>query len=88
MRALRTSITYVKGVHNIKMGSTYEHTFITEKDTFGLVDPTANAPCLNASGNANTNPLLTNPANCTGGLMVNDGQGSAPAFIPILAAMT
>jgi hypothetical protein len=82
---LRTSITYVKGVHNMKMGSTYEHTFITEKDSFGLVDPTANAPCLNADGSADTNPLLANPANCTGGLMVNNGQGSVPAFIPILA---
>ncbi len=81
----RTSVTYVKGVHNMKMGSTYEHTFITEKDTFGLVDPTANAPCLNADGTADTNPLLTNPANCTGGLLVNNGQGSVPAFIPTLA---
>jgi hypothetical protein len=81
----RTSLAYVKGVHNMKMGSTYEHTFITEKDNFGLVDPTANAPCLNANGTADANPLLTNPANCTGGLLVNNGQGSAPAFIPILA---
>ncbi len=45
----------------------YEHTFITEKDSFGLVDPTGNAPCLNADGSPDTNPLLTNPANCTGG---------------------
>jgi len=81
----RTSVSYVKGIHNLKIGSTYEHTFITERDAFGLVDPTANAPCLNADGTADTNPLLTNPANCGNGLQANVGQGSVPAFIPILA---
>jgi hypothetical protein len=33
-------LSYIKGIHNIKAGITYEHTFITEKDSFGLVDPT------------------------------------------------
>ena len=64
---------------------TYEHTFLTERDAFGLVDPTANAPCLNADGSAYTDPLLTDPANCTGALQPNLGQGSVPAFIPLLA---
>ncbi len=81
----RTSLSYVKGIHNIKTGLEYEHTFITERDSFGLVDPTANAPCLNADGSADTNPLLTNPAACRGVLQPNLGQGSVPAFIPILA---
>jgi hypothetical protein len=81
----RTSVAYVKGIHNVKTGATYEHTFITERDAFGLVDPTANAPCLNPDGSADTNPLLTNPAGCNGGLLPNLGQGSVPAFIPILA---
>jgi len=81
----RTSLSYIKGIHNIKVGAQYEHTFITERDAFGLVDPTANAPCLNPDGSANTNPLLTDPAGCSGGLQANIGQGSVPAFIPILA---
>ncbi len=81
----RTSLSYVKGVHSLKFGLQYEQTFLTEKDRFGLVDPTANAPCLNADGSADTNPLLTNPANCKGVLTPNVGQGSVPAFIPILA---
>jgi hypothetical protein len=81
----RTSLSYVKGIHNIKIGAQYEQTLLTEDDSFGLVDPTANAPCLNPDGSADTNPSLTNPANCTGGLQVNNGQGSVPAFIPILA---
>ena len=59
-------MSYVKGIHNIKIGAQYEHTFITERDTFGMVDPTANAPCLNADGSPDTNPTLTNPSGCTG----------------------
>ncbi len=81
----RTSYSWISHTHNIKIGSTYEHTFITEKDAFGLVDPTANAPCVNADGSADTNPLLTDPAACTGVLQPNVGQGQVPAFIPLLA---
>src|SRR6202522_2651964 len=75
----RASVSYVSGIHNIKVGVQYEHTFITERDTFGLVDPTANAPCLNANGSPDTNPTLTNPSNCNGTLQQN------PNFIPLLA---
>ena len=56
-----TSMSYVKGVHNIKIGAQYEHTFLTERDNFGLVDPTVNAPCLNADGSPDTDPTLTDP---------------------------
>ena len=80
----RTSLAYVKGIHNIKLGATYQETFLTENDAFALVDPTANAPCVNPNGTADTNPLLTDPANCGAGLQANVGQGSVPAFIPIL----
>jgi Carboxypeptidase regulatory-like domain/TonB-dependent Receptor Plug Domain len=37
---VRSSVSYVKGIHNVKGGVTYEHTFLTERDTFGIVDPT------------------------------------------------
>jgi Carboxypeptidase regulatory-like domain/TonB-dependent Receptor Plug Domain len=47
---LRSSISYVRGVNNIKAGITYEQTFLNENDRLGIVDPTLNAPCLNASG--------------------------------------
>jgi outer membrane receptor for monomeric catechols len=29
----------VKGIHNIKAGATYEQTFLTENDAFGIVNP-------------------------------------------------
>jgi len=35
----RASISYVKGIHNFKAGITVEHTFLTEDDLFGVVDP-------------------------------------------------
>ncbi len=75
---LRGEINYVKGINNIKAGVTFEHTFLTEDDSFGIVDPTANAVCLNGNGSPYTGPGITNPANCTGALSVN------PAFVPLL----
>jgi len=35
----RASISYVKGVHNFKAGVTYQHTFLTEDEHLGVVDP-------------------------------------------------
>jgi Carboxypeptidase regulatory-like domain len=63
---VRSDLSYVKGIHNLKAGVTYEHTFLTENDKIGIVDPTflglfnqldssGNAipgtTCLNANGN-------------------------------------
>jgi hypothetical protein len=36
---LRTDVSYVKGIHNIKAGSTFQHTFLTENFNFGITDP-------------------------------------------------
>jgi hypothetical protein len=36
---LRSDISYVKGIHNIKAGVTYQQTFVTENDTLATVDP-------------------------------------------------
>jgi hypothetical protein len=87
----RASWSYVNGINNIKVGLQYEQTFLTERDAFGLVDPTGNAPCLNANLTPDTDPLLTNPAACTGNLLPNTGEGffsngdTVPAFNPLLA---
>ncbi len=56
---LRSDISYVKGIHNIKAGVTYEQTFLTENDGFGIVDPTflpgltdaGGVPCFNTVTN-------------------------------------
>jgi hypothetical protein len=76
---LRASVSYVNGIHNLKAGVIYENTILTEKDAFGIVDPTANAVCLNADGSFYTGAGLTDPAQCTGPLTPN------PSFNPLLA---
>jgi hypothetical protein len=65
---LRSSISYVKGINNIKAGVTYEQTFLNENDHLGIVDPTLNAPCLTLSTAADPNvPVqgFTDPSQCS-----------------------
>ncbi len=87
---IRSEISYVRGINNIKAGIVYQQTFLTENDHFGIVDPTFNAVCLNADGSPNTSFNVTAPAQCGGPLnpggSVNTGQAPpTPAFNPILA---
>src|ERR1700722_12119056 len=47
---LRSDISYVKGIHNIKADITYEQTFLTENDKFGIIDPTLVENTTNPDG--------------------------------------
>jgi hypothetical protein len=78
----RATVSYVKGIHNIKAGVDYEQTFLDEHDHFGIVDPTYNAVCLNADGSFDTNPGITDPAECGG--VANPGGSMNPGFLPLL----
>ena len=49
----RASLSYVKGINNIKAGVSYEQTVLTENDKLGIVDPTLNAPCITANTTPN-----------------------------------
>ncbi|HWZ99561.1 MAG TPA: TonB-dependent receptor [Candidatus Dormibacteraeota bacterium] len=49
---LRSDLSYVKGVNNIKVGGTFQHTFLTEKFNFGITDPNF----LTSLGCPNGNP--------------------------------
>jgi hypothetical protein len=73
---IRSDISYVKGINNIKAGVTYEQTFLDENDTLGIVDPTYNAPCITFSADqqqwvAAPASGVTNPSGCTGVLQPN-----------------
>jgi hypothetical protein len=50
----RASLSYVKGIHNIKIGVQHEHTLLTEGDSFGIVDPgvVPGLGCQNPDGSA------------------------------------
>ncbi len=67
----RSDISHVKGIHNIKAGLTFGHTFLTENFGFGITDPTFNPVCLNADGSPDRNPTPTDPTQCTGALQPN-----------------
>ncbi len=47
---LRSDISYVKGIHNIKAGVTYQHTFLNENDSLGIVDPALLPATTDANG--------------------------------------
>jgi hypothetical protein len=68
---VRANVSYVKGIHNIKAGITWEDTIITERDSFGIVDPTFNQvpddPLLACIDLTRTGPLSGCP-NSTSGL--------------------
>ena len=80
----RTSLSYVKGINNIKAGVTFEHTFLTENDKYGIVDPMVNVVCLNADGSPDTNPGLTDPAQCTGPLSPNTAANNTALGATVL----
>jgi hypothetical protein len=41
---IRSDVSYVKGIHNVKAGVTFQHTFLTENFNFGITDPAFNDP--------------------------------------------
>jgi len=70
---LRSDLSYVKGINNLKLGAVYEQTFLDERDPLGIVDPTFNAPCLDANGIPVFvgNPGVNDPGNCAGATTTN-----------------
>ena len=53
---LRSDLSYVKGIHNVKVGATYQQTFLNENDQLGIV---ANG-FLPSQTDANGNPCFVN----------------------------
>ena len=72
---VHSDFSYIRGIHNIKVGARYEQTFLREHDTLGIVENTYNAPCANADGN----PLPGYSASSVCPIEAN------PSFQPVLA---
>src|SRR6202521_3361160 len=91
---LRSDLSYVKGIHNVKMGATFQHTLLTDDFRLGLTDPTINSPCLtqNTAGDfvGVGDTTLTDPSQCAAaGFQQNvaaNPNASAP-FIPLLGCI-
>jgi type 1 fimbria pilin len=80
---LRSSLSYVKGIHNVKAGITYQQTFLTENFKLAIVAPLLNSPCLD--GNNNPVSGFTDPSQCAAaGLQPNTNPNAAAPFIPLL----
>jgi len=85
---IRSNVSYVKGMHNLKAGVTYEQTFLTENDTLGIVDPLLNAPCLDTNNNSVSG--FNDPSQCAGaGLQPNiaANPNSTSPFLPLLGCL-
>jgi len=98
---IRSDLSYVKGVNNIKAGVTYEQTFLNESDFLGIVDPTYNAPCVTFSNDqeqwvaapgltpaqcpSNTGIYQANEPGTSGALSNAPGTALYPYFNPTLA---
>ncbi len=81
---LRSDLSYVKGIHNIKIGATYQQTLLDENTHFGIVDPLLNAPCLDATGAPVAG--FNSPSDCVGANQPNvaSNPSATTPFLPIL----
>ncbi len=60
---LRSEVSYVKGIHNVKVGAVYQQTFLNENDQLGIVDPTYLANNFGCpDGNPAPDPCAVLPA--------------------------
>jgi hypothetical protein len=74
---ITTDYSYVKGIHNFKAGTVFQHTFLDEGFGFGITSPTYNAVCQQAVGTPVVAPGITNPDDC-----VTEGYQPNPGFLP------
>ena len=78
---VRSDLSINKGRHNIKLGVDLKQTRLVEQFGFGITDPTFNAVCNDASGNAVTDPSIINPSTCQGlGYVANPAL--QPGLVP------
>ncbi|MGO9084331.1 MAG: carboxypeptidase regulatory-like domain-containing protein [Candidatus Sulfotelmatobacter sp.] len=89
---LRSDLSYVKGINQIKAGVVYQQTFLNENDRVGIVDPTFNAPCITAAAVTSVNPFpfvaapapgITDPSQCAGAVEPNTGANADAPNSPL-----
>ena len=73
--AIHADVSYAKGMHNLKAGVQYGHTFLNENDSLGVVEATYNSPCVDASGSSL--PGYSDPSQCP--------AGTNPNYLSVLA---
>ena len=76
---LHSDISYAKGIHTIKAGVQFSHTFLRENDRLGIVEAVYDSPCMDLGGNPL--PGYSDPSQCAaGGVLANPNY--RPVFAP------
>jgi hypothetical protein len=75
----RAEVSYSRGVHNVKVGTQFMQTRLTEHFGLGVTDPTFNGVCLDAAGNPDPSPTPTDPNLCPS---AGAGFTANPGFSP------
>ncbi len=78
---IKADVSYLHGRHNAKAGVQVMHTFLTERFSLGITDPTFNPVCVDDDGDAVLNPTLTDPDDCAGGGFAAN-PGLSPGLVP------
>ena len=77
---VHSDVSWTPGHNNFKFGGMYQHTFLRENDTIGLVDSNLNAPCLDGNGdpaNGGANQCAT-----VGATNFSSNPNYAPVLLP------
>jgi len=78
---IKADLSYVKGVHNLKVGTQIMQTRLGENFNLGITDPFFNPVCLDSAGNPLALPNVTNPAACAN-LGFQQNPGLSPGLVP------
>ncbi|MGD0309357.1 MAG: TonB-dependent receptor [Acidobacteriota bacterium] len=78
---IKADVSYVKGVHNLKVGTQIMQTRLGENFNLGITDPFFNPVCLDSAGNPLALPNVTNPAACAN-LGFQPNPGLSPGLVP------
>lgn len=75
---LRSDISYVKGIHNLKAGVAFEHTLLRENFNFGITDPAVLPSSVDANGNPCFVGGIATASPCTLLLPIDLTRGGSP----------
>lgn len=71
---VKADVSWVKGKHNVKVGTQVQRYFLRENFSIGITDPQFNPICLDQSGNGVPGGSITDPAQCSAsGYVPNPG---------------
>ncbi len=77
----KADLSYVHGIHNVKVGLQAMQTRLKENFNLGITDPLFNPVCVDRNGNPRELPAVTNPSGCAA-LGFQPNPGLQPGLTP------